>query len=77
MKNLDTKLEKILNKYWMDELGLADGSEYPLITQLKSLIKSTLLDALPKEIHSEADPRYYEHGWNDCLKDIKDTLEGI
>ena len=56
--------------------------------KLKSLIKSTLLDALPKEKTNEdymkqlkapsSDWTYgHSHGYSQALKTIKDSLEGI
>ena len=90
---LDIKLEEILDELcsWESE-GMTD-SEYQSYkdkarTQLKALIKSTLLDALPKEKEQtgtkydnqkvfEESISYYVKGWNACLKDIKDSLEGV
>ena len=49
--------------------------------RLKSLIKSTLLDALPKEkkigYADLENDRMFIDGYNSASKDIKDSLEGI
>ena len=58
--------------------------------RLKSLIKSTLLDALPKEkgikelkakmggVFNELDVQVaFKEGYNRVIRDIKDSLEGI
>ena len=90
---LRKSLEAILTAYLVnftvteDSFEKAIKREKPIaIAQLKSLIKSTLLDALPKEKrvrfpHSaeelaEAGDQF-DKGYNQALKDIKDSLEGI
>ena len=91
---LDTKLEKILAKYGLS--FAPTEKQYGIfmeeaVAQLKSLIKSTLLDALPKEKEllsfdgSMSIDEWYGQlklqtlnvGYNTALKDIKDSLEGI
>mgnify|MGYP001574538912 CR=1 FL=1 len=83
---LDIKLKKILddNALIWDQKGQDQE-----ISQLKSLIKSTLLDALPKERQAKYKTDggcihcgYTKsgcvcEGYNQALSDIKDSLEGI
>ena len=88
MNTLDTKLEQEIAAI-VSYIGAdPEATEEWAVTQLKSLIKSTLLDALPKEKKIEA-IRYYNtpeemvdienelvesRGWNACLDKIKDSL---
>ena len=95
---LDTKLKELTMRWfknspyplpeWLTESfikGLTDAQTQ----ELKSLIKSTLLDALPKEVENkhekwsgdknsnEAFKDGMAYGYNQALSDIKDSLEGI
>ena len=87
--NLDTQLEKILELTEGDVYD-KDKKTQERIAQLKSLIKSTLLDALPKEkeitiTERNARTRKWDRvsdstfwatqGYSQALKDIKDTLK--
>ena len=88
MKDLDKSLKAIVSYIGADPLATEEWA----VDELKSLIKSTLLDALPKESHinyhiedgikylDQADigiSMQWEKGYNHALKDIKDSLEGI
>ena len=81
MKDLDKELEKILEECVASHPKPPHVVlyRYDFMDRLKSLIKSTLLDALPKErprkgYEDKPESTWKDFGYEQALKTIKDKL---
>lgn len=81
------KVTKICEDYWMTELGIADGGEYPLlkklIPEIQSLLKKAVEEiklrklkesaATPQEMRDRVDFKWvlFQEGYNQAISDLE------
>jgi hypothetical protein len=76
----DHALEKLLNDFWMDERGEADGGEYPLMTKLLPFIHKARQEAIAETKAEQnrivnSGRKLFQEGQKDERKRLIEDLE--